>query len=191
MMSRLQFQKKIACVMTHPFWLHVNDLVVLEINVKIFMEYHLLLKWLLQMLNVKSYGLPDCAWSNVWIHCEPWQITYIVKNPYFFMQPELETYPFSYVLHETTTTMDSNSIHVFLCCCSVTAEKFKLLMSYMHFNNRKLSIIIHLITTPLHVCMVCGISEEFHDPWQHINYFIAVLPKNKMPKKTLVPSPFP
>ena len=86
--------------MTHPFWLHVNDLVVLEINVKIFMEYHLLLKWLLQMLNVKSYGLPDCAWSNVWTHCEPWQITYIVKNPYFFMQPELETYPFSYVLHE-------------------------------------------------------------------------------------------
>ena len=61
----------------------------------------------------------------------------------------------------------------------------------MHFNNRKLLIIIHLITTPLHVCTVCGISEEFHDPWQHINYFIAALPKNKMLKKPLVPSPFP
>ena len=120
------------------------------------MEYYLLLKWLLQMVNVKSYGLPDCAWSNVWIHCEPWQITYIVKNPYFFMQPELETYPFSYVLHETTTTMDSNSIRVFFCCYSVTAEKFNLLMSYMHFNNRNLSIIIHLITTPLHMCTECG-----------------------------------
>ena len=107
------------------------------------------------------------------------------------MQPELETYPFSYVLHETTTTMDSNSIRVFFCCYSVTAEKFNLLMSYMHFNNRNLSIIIHLITTPLHVCTVCGISEEFHDPWQHINYFIAVLPKNKMPKKPSSPLPSP
>ena len=57
-------------------------------------------------------------------------------NPYFFMQPELETYPFSYVLHEMPTTMDSNSIRVFFCCYSVTAEKFNLLMSYMHFNNR-------------------------------------------------------
>ena len=64
-------------------------------------------------------------------------------------------------------------------------------MSYMHFNNRKLSIIIHLITTPLHVCTVCGISEEFHDPWQHINYFIAVLPKNKKPKRPLSPLPSP
>ena len=77
----------------------------------------------------------------------------------------------------------TQTAYVYYFCCSVTAEKFNLVMSYMHFNNRNLSIIIHLITTPLHVCTVCGISEEFHDPWQHINYFIAVLPKNKMPKK--------
>ena len=69
--------------------------------------------------------------------------------------------------------------------------KVQLLMSYMHFNNRKLSIIIHLFTTPLHVYSVCGISEEFHDPWQHINCFIAVFPKNKMPKIPSSPLPSP
>ena len=155
-MSRLQFQKKIDCVMTHPFWLHVNDLVVPEINVKIFMEYYLLLKWLLQMVNVKSYGLPDCAWSNVWIDCEPWQTTYIVKNPYFFYADWARNVSiflcaswnyYNYGLKQHTC------IFLLLFC---DCWKVQLLMSYMHFNNRNLSIIIHLITTPLHMCTECG-----------------------------------
>ena len=139
--------------MTHPFWLHVNDMVVPEINVKICMEYYLLLKWLLQMPNVKSFGLSDCAWSNVGTYCEPWQITYV--ESLLFYAAWARNFSFSYVLHETNTTMDSNSIRE-LFCCSVTAVKFNLLMSYMHFNNRNLSIIIHLITTPLHMCTECG-----------------------------------
>ena len=142
--------------MTHPFWLHVNDMVVPEINVKICMEYYLLLKWLLQMPNVKSFGLSDCAWSNVGTYCEPWQTTYVESLLFYAAWARnFSTFHFLTCFMKLLQLW-TQTAYVYHFCCSVTAGKFNLLMSYMHFNNRNLSIIIHLITTPLHMCTECG-----------------------------------